>query len=109
MADAELESALTQQRAAVADSGAVSGDELLARQAFLERLEAERGQQARQLQERELEVADRDAKLTTAAGEHEMLKRLRERHRGEHDRELARREHVVLDEIASARFRGSAA
>ena len=47
--------------------------------------------------------------LATAAGEHEMLKRLRERQRGEHDRESARRERNALDEIAAARFgRGTA-
>ena len=33
-----------------------------------------------------------------------MLNRLRERHRGEHDREVARREQDVLDEIAATRF-----
>jgi hypothetical protein len=33
-----------------------------------------------------------------------MLNRLRERRRGEHDRELARRELGVLDEIAVTRF-----
>ena len=56
-----------------------------------------------------LEVAERDAELATAASEHEMLNRLRDRHRGEHDREADRRERNVLDEIASTRFRRSTA
>ena len=38
-----------------------------------------------------------------------MLNRLRERQRGEHDREAARRESNVLDEIAALRFRRSLA
>ena len=39
----------------------------------------------------EAEVAERNATLITAAGEHEMLKRLRERRRGEHEREAGAR------------------
>ena len=38
-----------------------------------------------------------------------MLNRLRERHRGEHDLEAARRERNTLDEIAVTRFRRSRA
>jgi flagellar biosynthesis chaperone FliJ len=38
-----------------------------------------------------------------------MLNRLRERRRGEHDREAARREVGALDEIAAARFPRSGA
>ena len=83
---------------------AISAAELLARQAFLERVEAQRELHARELEQREAEVADRDAELATAASEHEMLNRLSERHRGEHDREAARHEQGVLDEIAVARF-----
>ena len=38
-----------------------------------------------------------------------MLNRLRERHRGEHDRERRARRATLLDEIAAARFRRSVA
>ena len=76
---------------------------MLARR-FFERVEAQRRLHARELEQREVEVANRDAELATAASEHEMLNRLRERHRGEHDREAARRERNVLDEIATTRF-----
>ena len=72
-------------------------------------VEAQRRLSARQLEQRELEVAERDAELARAASEHEMLNRLRDRHRGEHDREADRRERNLLDEIASNRFRRSTA
>jgi flagellar export protein FliJ len=104
-ADANIEHALEEQRSVAAEHEAVSATDLLARQAFLERVESQRGLRARELEQRELEVAERDAELARAASEHEMLVRLRERDRGEHDREAARREQGALDEIASTRFR----
>lgn len=99
-----LSHAHDEQRAVGAESATTSATELLARQAFLERIEAQRASYAMELRQREAEVSDRDAELTAAAGEHEMLKRLRERHRGEHDREASRRERNALDEIAAVRF-----
>ena len=83
--------------------------ELLARQAFLERIEAQRSAYTQELREREAQVAERDAELTTAATEHEMLNRLRERRRGEHEREAASRERTTLDEIAASRLGQGAA
>jgi flagellar protein FliJ len=108
-ADAHLEHALEEQRTVADEREPVSSTDLVARQAFLERVEAQRRLRARELEQRELEVAERDAELATAASEHEMLNRLRDRHRGEHDREADRRERNVLDEIASNRFRRSTA
>jgi len=102
--DAHLEHARAEQRTVAAQPKVVSATDLLAGQAFLERVEAQRLLHAHELRQREAEVADRDAELATAASEHEMLNRLRERHRGEHDREAARRERNVLDEIAATRF-----
>jgi flagellar export protein FliJ len=107
--DAHLEQARDEQRTVSAEPTTVSATDLLARQAFLERIEAQRGRHARELAQREAEVADSDARLATAASEHEMLKRLSERRRGEHDREAARRERNVLDDIAAARFGRSSA
>ena len=70
---------------------AVSAIKLQARQAFLERVRGPAPRAAPyDLEQREAEVADRDAKLTTAASEHEMLNRLRERRRREHEREASR-------------------
>jgi flagellar protein FliJ len=108
-ADAHLEHALQEQRTVAGEREAVSATDLVARQAFLERVEAQRRLRAGELEQRELEVAERDAELATAASEHEMLNRLRDRHRGEYDREADRRERNVLDEIASNRFRRSTA
>jgi flagellar export protein FliJ len=108
-ADADVEHAREQQRSAAAVSGAVSAADLLARQAFLERTEAQRRVCAHELQLREVEVAERDAELASAASEHKMLERLSERRRDEHERELARRELGAMDEIAAARFSRSQA
>ncbi len=108
-AEANVEHARTQQRRELSETDTVSGSELLARQAFLERAEAQRRMRARELAQREAEVAERDAELATAASEHEMLNRLKERRRGEHEREVARRELGALDEIAVTRFRRSRA
>ena len=109
VADEQLERAQLEHRTLAADASTRDSTELLASQAFLERMESQRGTHAEQLRGRKEEVADRDAKLATAAGEHEMLKRLRERQRGEHDREVASREQGTLDEIAAARFGRSVA
>jgi flagellar export protein FliJ len=108
-ADADLEHARAEQRSIAAEREAVSATDLLARQAFLERVEAQRRTRISELEQREAEVDERDAELASAASEHEMLNRLRERHRGEHNREAARREVGVLDEIAATRFRESRA
>lgn len=103
-----LEHIRAEQRDASTASGTLSAAELAGRQAFLERVEAQRGAYTRELSERDADVADRDAKLASAASEHEMLNRLRERHRGEHDLAAARREQGAIDEIAATRFGRSA-
>jgi flagellar export protein FliJ len=106
-AEAQLERAHVEQRAHTSETSTLGSDELQARQAFLEHVEAQRGNHTNELRQREAEVAERDAKLAIAAGEHEMLNRLRERQRGEHERTLASREQSALDEIAASRFRRS--
>jgi flagellar FliJ protein len=107
--DASIEQAHSEQRNAAASSPSRSATELLAHQAFLERIEAQRAQHAHELSQREVEVHDRDAELATAASEHEMLNRLKSRRQSEHVRELARQEQGALDEIAISRFgRGAA-
>ena len=103
-AEDRVEHAREQQRNAATQSSALSGDDLLARQAFLERTEAQHRQRERELKQREAEVAARDAALASAATEHKMLNRLRDRRRGEYDREAARRESSMLDEMAVTRF-----
>lgn len=103
-AEAHVEHAQNQQRSVSDGAATVSATELIAGQAYLERVEAQRAESARDLRQRDAEVAERDAKLVTAASEHEMLNRLRERHLGEHTRELDRKERGSLDEIATQRF-----
>jgi flagellar FliJ protein len=104
-----LAQARADQRLAATESPTVSAAELLARQAFVEHVEAQRTMGMRELERHEADVADRDAQLGRAAREHQMLERLKERHRAEHLREAGRREVGLLDEIALNRFRRSAA
>jgi flagellar FliJ protein len=107
-----LEQALTGQRLATGEDGnatAVSAAELLARQAFVEHVEAQRTMGMRELERHEADVADRDTQLGCAAREHEILERLKDRRRAEYEREAGRRESEQLDEIALERFRRSAA
>lgn len=107
-----LEQALTHQRLAVGGGRSkttVDAAELLARQAFVEHVEAQRTMGMRELERHEADVADCDAQLGLAAREHEMLERLKERQRSEHQLAAGRREGDLLDEIALERFRRSAA
>jgi flagellar export protein FliJ len=103
-AEDHLEQAHSEHRALAGEPQTLDAHELVGRQAFLERIEAQRGAHAQELQQREAVVAERDAKLTAASSEHEMLKRLSERHRGEHERAAASREQGALDEMTAARF-----
>lgn len=103
-----LEGARGEQRR-TAGEGPIGAEELRARQAFLERTEAQMREQEAATHQREQEVAAREGDLVSAAGEHEMLKRLKERRRGEHEREQARIESGLIDEMASVRFRGRTA
>lgn len=107
--DARLERIHADQRLATSTQSTVAAEELRARQALVERVEAERVQGARELSRREADVTQRGDELGHAAREHRMLERLKERQHGEHERESKRREGLVLDELAIDRFRRSAA
>jgi flagellar export protein FliJ len=107
--DANLERVLAEQRVATSTAMTVDAEELRTRQAFVERIEAQRVSEALELRRHEADVAERDSELGTAAREHRMLERLKERQHAEHDREVGRREGIALDEIAIDRFRRSAA
>ena len=87
----------------------ISATDLLARQAYLER--AERAHQAtrQDLQRHELELAERRDALTQAARDRQALERLKEHRRADHEREVARQEGLMLDEIAINGFRRKAA
>lgn len=107
--DDKLADAHADQRGATSSNDALSAEDLIANQAFVERVEQQRRQGVRELRISENEVADRGAALSAAAKEHQMLERLKERHRDAHVRELARREGEQLDEIALDRFRRNVA
>lgn len=106
--DDRLAAAHAGQRGA-ATQRTLSAADLAARQAFVERVEQQRQRQAHQLAHSESEVASRGAALSLAAQEHQMLQRLKDRHKTEHAREISRREGQVLDEIALDRFRRNVA
>jgi flagellar FliJ protein len=111
-AEEHLEQAFADQRLATGEDGsttAVSAAELLARQAFVEHVEAQRTMGMRELERHDADVADCDSQLGRAAREHEILERLKDRRRAEYEREAGRREGEQLDEIALERFRRSAA
>ncbi len=107
--DDQLERVRAEQRTAGEALAVFSAEELRARQAFVEQIEARRSNGIRELAEHEAAVADRGTEFGDAARDHRMLERLKERQLVEHDREAGRRERMVLDEIAIDRFRGSAA
>lgn len=83
----------------------VSGEDLLAAQAYIER--TSRGRQAAELElgRREAEVDARRTALLAAARERQVLERLKERRRADHRRESERIEGVLLDEIAISSHR----
>jgi flagellar protein FliJ len=96
---------LEEARAAAVDTdaagAAASGADLVARQAWLEHVAHSRQDAAAELAQREAEVEERRAELTTANQRREVLDRLKERRRAEHQLEEARREAAELDEMAS--------
>ena len=78
----------------------LSGPELIALQADLERAERAHESAALELDRREAEVDARRATLTPRSLERQVLERLKERRRDDHRREMERREGVLLDEMA---------
>jgi flagellar protein FliJ len=86
-----------------------SANDLMAHQAYLER--AERAHQAtrQSLQRQEVELLQRREALTQAARDRQALERLKENRRVEHEREVARQEGLMLDEIALNGYRRNAA
>lgn len=90
-------------------SAAATAGELMARQAYLERSEQAHVATRRDLHRQELELNRRREALTVAAMEHQALERLKETRRADHEREAARREGLLLDEMAINGFRRRAA
>jgi flagellar protein FliJ len=102
---AEHRDAARRQAARADDSIALSGTDLLASRAWLDRLERAREAAALELDRREAEVDARHTALVHAARERHALERLHERRRADHALEAARRESAELDELALAAHR----
>jgi flagellar protein FliJ len=78
----------------------LSGAELRALQAYMERTERTRESAALELDRREAEVDARRSALAVRSQERQVLERLKERRAADHKREAERREGVLLDEMA---------
>lgn len=85
---------------AVTFDGPVSGDSLVARQAWVERLQRSRDDAAVRLQGLDIELERSRASLTDASRRREVLDQLKSRHREKHVRECERRESNAIDEMA---------
>jgi flagellar export protein FliJ len=83
--------------------------DLLSHQAWIERTAQAREAMAEDLAAREREVSRRRIALTVAARDHKALERLEVKRRNEFDRNAARIEGRLLDEMATNRFDGTAA
>src|SRR3954469_14049721 len=90
--------------ARTAPTGA-SGMDLLASQAWLDRLELARQAAELELDRRDAEVEARHVALVNAARERHALERLSQKRRAEHALETNRREAYELDELAAAGHR----
>lgn len=88
-----------------AGAAGLSGTDLLASQAWLERLERARETAELELDRRDAEVDARHTALVQAARERHALERLAEKRRAEHALEMSRRESYELDELAAAGHR----
>ena len=103
----EVAGAFSAQRAAAA-GGSSSAADLLAAQAYLERMEQAHDAGQLDLDRHDAEVDTRVDALREAARERQALERLKERRRADHERAVARAEGAVLDEIAATQHRRSA-
>jgi flagellar protein FliJ len=83
----------------------VGGDELLARQAYLEHSERNHRASLDALSRSEAVVTQHRHKLTEAARTRQALERLKDHRRADFDREQARLESIELDEVALNNFR----
>jgi flagellar FliJ protein len=77
-----------------------SGLDLIAAQAYIERAERDRREAALDLDRQDAEVEARRALLQTAARERQVMDKLKDRQRADHEREWARRAQGALDEVA---------
>ena len=96
----------TRRQSSTAD---LSGAELIALQAYMDRTERMRESAALELDRREAEVDARRTALTVRSQERQVLERLKERRSADHSREMERREGALLDEMALTSHRRAGA
>ena len=80
--------------------GPISGGSLVARQAWVERLQRSREDAALRLRGLEAELERKRASLTDASRRREVLDKLKDRQRDAHRQACERRESIALDEMA---------
>jgi flagellar FliJ protein len=99
LADAQQRAAAAREQA-VAETSPRSGADLIAAQAWLERVHRSEEQAALELDRSDAELEQRRGELTTAGQRRQALERLKARQREAHRVKANRREAGVLDEIA---------
>ena len=77
-----------------------TGADMLAAQAYVERTERDRREAALDLDRQDAEVEARRRALTAASRDRKAIGKLEERQRTAHNREMARRAQIDLDEVA---------
>jgi flagellar FliJ protein len=80
----------------------LTGQDLIAHQLWLERVESDRRKAELELARRDAEIESRRKALDAAQQRREVIERLRDRHRAEHEAADARRTGAALDEMALA-------
>ena len=99
LADARARSEAARDEA-VAEKAPRTGADLIAAQAWLERVHRSEEQAALELDRSDAELEQRRGELTTAGQRRQALERLKARQREAHRVKSARREAGILDEIA---------
>jgi flagellar protein FliJ len=99
LADAKARAAAAREQA-IANRAPLTGAALLSEQAWLERVQRSQEQAALELARRNDELEQRRAALAAAGQRRQVLDRLKDRKRQDHAIEAARRDAIVLDEVA---------
>jgi flagellar protein FliJ len=99
LADAQARAAAAREEA-IADAAPRTGADLIAGQAWLERVQRSEEQAALELDRRSAELEAQRSALATAGQRRQVLERLKDRKREQHRLESARREAIALDEVA---------
>jgi flagellar export protein FliJ len=84
----------------MAETAARTGSDLIAGQAWLERVQRSQAHAAQELSLREADLETRRGELTTAGQRRQVLERLKDRQREAFRVAAARREATLLDEVA---------